>query len=83
MVILDTALGKREEEGRPIRVGLVGAGFVGYSVALQIVNYVKGMRLVAIANRTPSKAEQALRDAGVSEIASVETISRFPILSIE
>jgi predicted homoserine dehydrogenase-like protein len=76
MVILDTALGKREEEERPIRVGLVGAGFIGYSVALQIVNYVKGMRLVAIANRTPSKAEKAFRDTGVSEIAFVGTASQ-------
>jgi predicted homoserine dehydrogenase-like protein len=76
MVILDTALGKRHEEGKPIRVGLVGAGFVGYSVALQIINHVKGMRLVAISNRTLSKAEKALRESGVNEIATVETPSQ-------
>jgi len=76
MVILDTALGKRHEEGNPIRVGLVGAGFVGYSVALQIINHVKGMRLVAIANRTLSKADKAFREAGVDEVTTVETISQ-------
>ena len=73
MVILDTALGKRHEEGNPIRVGLVGAGFIGYSVALQIVKHVKGMRLVAISNRTLERAEKAFREAGVNEIETVET----------
>jgi predicted homoserine dehydrogenase-like protein len=76
MIILDTALAKREEEGRPIRVGLVGSGFIGYSVAFQIVNHVKGMRLVAIANRTLSKAEKAFRDSGVTEFARVESVTK-------
>jgi len=76
MVILDTALGKRHEEGNPIRVGLVGAGFIGYSVAVQIMNHVKGMSLVAISNRTLSKAEKAFREAGGDEITSVETLSQ-------
>src|SRR5688572_18352191 len=74
MIILDTALEKREQEGRPVRVGLVGAGFMGHSVALQIVNYAKGMRLVAMSNRTLSKAENAFLEAGVSEVARVENV---------
>jgi predicted homoserine dehydrogenase-like protein len=76
MIILDTALEKREQEGRPVRVGLVGAGFMGHSVALQIVNYAKGMRLVAMSNRTLSKAENAFLEAGVSEVARVENVSQ-------
>lgn len=76
MVILDTALGKRHEEGNPVRVGLVGAGFIGKSVALQIVNHVKGMQLVGIANRTLHNAEKALREAGVEDISTAETPSQ-------
>jgi predicted homoserine dehydrogenase-like protein len=75
MIILDTALAKREEDGRPIRVGLVGSGFIGYSVAFQIVNHVKGMQLVAIANRTASKAEKAFRDAGVTQFSIVGSVA--------
>jgi len=29
MIIVDRALKKREEEGKPIRVGMIGAGFMG------------------------------------------------------
>jgi len=76
MIILDTALQKRHEEGNPIRVGLVGAGFMGRSVALQIINHVPGMRLVAMANRTLSKAKNALIDAGVSAIDTVEKVEQ-------
>jgi predicted homoserine dehydrogenase-like protein len=48
---------------------------MGHSVALQIVNYAKGMRLVAMSNRTLSKAENAFLEAGVSEVARVENVS--------
>lgn len=51
MIIVDTALARRHEEGRPIRVGLVGAGFMGSGVALQIMSATKGMELSAIASR--------------------------------
>ena len=46
MIIVDTALQAREEEGRPIRVGMVGAGFMGQGLTNQIVNSVPGMRVV-------------------------------------
>jgi predicted homoserine dehydrogenase-like protein len=36
MIIVDTALKKREAEGRPIQVGIVGAGYMGRGMALQI-----------------------------------------------
>ena len=76
MVILDTALQKRHEEGNPIRVGLVGAGFMGRSVALQLINHMTGMHLVAIANRTLSKAQNALVDAGVNTMDTVEKVEQ-------
>jgi predicted homoserine dehydrogenase-like protein len=67
VIIVDTALAKREAEGRPVRVALVGAGFMGRGFVNQVVNSVPGMRLVAIVNRTQANAERALREAGVPE----------------
>jgi predicted homoserine dehydrogenase-like protein len=64
MFIIDTALQKRAAEERPIRVGMVGVGFIGRGVVNQIVNQVPGIELVAIANRTPSRAADALAVAG-------------------
>ncbi|KKT90510.1 MAG: SAF domain protein [Parcubacteria group bacterium GW2011_GWF2_45_11] len=50
MILIDKALEKREAEKNPIRVAMVGAGFMGRGVALQIFQaFSKGMRLVAIA----------------------------------
>jgi predicted homoserine dehydrogenase-like protein len=68
MIIVDSALAAREAEGRPIRVALVGAGFMGRGLTNQIVNSTPGMRLVAIANRTLAKAERAYREAGVATV---------------
>ena len=68
MIILDTALRRREAEGRPIRVGMIGAGFMGRGLANQIVNSVPGMLLVAVANRTLAHAERAYVEAGVEPV---------------
>jgi glutamyl-tRNA reductase len=65
MIIVDKALEKRQQDGNPIRVGLVGAGYIGRGIALQIEKFMTGMRLVAISNRTLSRAERAYKEAGV------------------
>ena len=57
MILVDTALKARAAEGRPIRVGMIGAGFMGRGVANQIINSVPGMRLSAIYAR---RIEQAV-----------------------
>ncbi|MFD1187552.1 NAD(P)H-dependent oxidoreductase [Pontibacter rugosus] len=76
MIIVDTALAKRHAEGNPIRVAMVGAGFMGKGIALQICKYTKGMELVAISNRTLDKARQAYTDAEVSEVQEVSTLAQ-------
>jgi predicted homoserine dehydrogenase-like protein len=63
---VDTALQEREASGRPIRVGMVGAGATGRAIALQLGTPVPGIRLMAIANRTPDHAERAFREAGIT-----------------
>jgi predicted homoserine dehydrogenase-like protein len=73
MQIVDTALERRRREGDPIRVAMVGAGFMGRGIALQILSSVPGMRLVAIANRTLDKAHQAYREAGAEDVVEVST----------
>ncbi|HEX2189562.1 MAG TPA: Gfo/Idh/MocA family oxidoreductase [Longimicrobiaceae bacterium] len=75
MLLVDRALERRAAEGRPIRVGMVGAGFMARGVALQIMTCVRGMELVAIANRTLAGAERAYREAGVERPRVVETVA--------
>jgi predicted homoserine dehydrogenase-like protein len=71
MLIVDSALNKRAEENRPVRVGMVGAGFMGRGIANQIVNYTPGMVLAAISNRTVEHALQAYSLAGVDDVTTV------------
>ncbi len=68
-----STLQSRESEGRPIRVGIVGAGATGRAIALQLGTPVPGIRLAAIANRTAEHAERALREAGIAGWQSAET----------
>lgn len=75
MIIVDTALAKRHAEGNPIRVAMVGAGFMGRGIALQISKYTQGMELVAISNRTIGKARQAYAEAEISNIAEVNSLT--------
>lgn len=73
MIIVDRELERREEEGNPVRVGLVGAGFMGSGIALQILTAVPGMELSVICNRHPRKAEDAYEQAGVDDTIPVGT----------
>lgn len=74
MIIVDTALERRELEGNPVRVAMVGAGFMASGIALQMLTASRGMRLVAIANRTVDKAERAYREAGAEAVSTVSTL---------
>lgn len=76
MILVDTALQERAAEGRPVRIGLVGAGFMARGVALQIALSVPGMRVAAIANRTLETARRAYREAGQAEIRTVDTVAQ-------
>jgi len=64
VIIVDTALRQREAEGNPVRVGMIGAGFMARGIANSILNSIPGMRLVAIANRTVDTAIRAYTEAG-------------------
>lgn len=65
MIIVDTALARRQAMGEPIRVGMVGAGFQASGIALQIMTATPGMRLCAVANRNLAAALEVFGQLGI------------------
>jgi predicted homoserine dehydrogenase-like protein len=72
-MIYDRLLRQRAAEGKPVRVGMFGAGFMAKGITNQIVNSVPGMELVVICNRSVDKARKAFEIAGIAEVSIVET----------
>ena len=68
MILVDRGLQRRHDEGRPVKVAMVGAGFMGRGVADQIINRTPGMQLVAVSNRTLEGARRAYLEAGVQQV---------------
>jgi predicted homoserine dehydrogenase-like protein len=71
---------EREREGRPLRVGLIGAGKFG-SMYLSQARRTPGVRLTAVADLDPARAKQALRrvgwgDEALQRVAFTEESSR-------
>jgi predicted homoserine dehydrogenase-like protein len=71
MIIVDKALQARAAAGNPVKVGMIGAGFMGRGIANQIVNSVPGMELVAIFNRNVEGAQRAYTEAGIEAVQVV------------
>ena len=63
MIIVDNALKAREAEGRPIRVGMIGAGFMARGLVNQFLHSTPGIRLSAIYARRLDQAVGAYRYA--------------------
>ena len=76
MIIVDTALKKRYEESNPVRVAVIGAGYMGRGVVLQVVTAVPGMEVVAVYNRTLATAGKAYEQAGISDVESVSSVGQ-------
>ena len=70
MIMVDRALKAREQQGKPIRVGMIGAGFMGQGLTNQIENSVPGMRMAAVFNRHPERAFGVYRYAGRNAVAA-------------
>jgi len=73
VIIVDRALAEREREGKPIKVGMVGAGFMGRGIARQLAA-TPGLRLAALANRRVEKAVHAYAEAGQPSPKHVESV---------
>jgi predicted homoserine dehydrogenase-like protein len=78
VIILDNALAQREASGRPIRVGMIGAGFMGRGIVNQIRQRAQGIRLSAIYARRIDQAAAAFAYADRSIVpARVDTQAAF------
>src|SRR6185503_13427715 len=73
MVIVDTALKARAEQGTPIRVGILGAGFMAQGLTNRIVNTTPGMTVAAIFNRRPARARAVYEYSGAADALEVST----------
>ncbi len=65
MIIIDNALKARAEQGKPIKVAILGGGFMAQGLTNQIVNSVPAMSMVAIYSRKPQKAIHVLTYSGL------------------
>jgi len=74
MIIVDKALEARAEQGKPIKVAILGGGFMAQGLTNQIVNSVPAMRMVAIYSRKPQKAMHVLNYSGLED--PVEAITQ-------
>ncbi len=63
---------QRQNEGRPIRVGLIGSGKFG-SMFLAQIRHIPGMHLLAIADLSAQRASVALTNTGWDAEASTTT----------
>ncbi len=73
MILIDKALEKLQLEGKPIRVGMIGAGFMAAGTALEIIKYRQGITIVGIANRNTDRAKIAYNQAGITDITIAPT----------
>ena len=69
MWIVDTALKSRADQNKPIRVGIIGAGFMCQGLTNQITQSTPGMRVAAISNRRVGRAVDVFRYSGFEDVA--------------
>jgi predicted homoserine dehydrogenase-like protein len=74
MFIVDRELERLQRTGTPIRVGMVGAGFMAKGIARQMLQYTKGIELAAICNRRVDEARKAYAESGESKVMQVRRV---------
>jgi predicted homoserine dehydrogenase-like protein len=75
MILIDNVLKARERNGKPIRVGVFGAGEMAKGIINQICRYTPGMEVAAVYNRTPEKARKAYATAGIEQVREVTSVA--------
>lgn len=76
MILLDTALEQRAQNENPVRLGIIGAGYIARGAANQILNFLPGMDVAAVSNRTVSKAETLFADAGDADVRHADSAAQ-------
>ena len=69
MAYRERLLDRQSSTGRPVRVGLVGAGQMGRGFVAQ-VRRIAGMEVVAVADIDVQRATGALKSAGIENVAT-------------
>ena len=69
MAYRERLLDRQSTTGRPVRVGLVGAGQMGRGFVAQ-VRRIAGMEVVAVADIDVQRATGALKSAGVENVST-------------
>ena len=72
MILIDSALKKREKDNNPIKVAIIGTGVMGKGMINQITKYTPGVQVVAAYNRTLSKAKEVFEYLGINDYVIVE-----------
>lgn len=81
MVIVDALLQEREQDAKPLFVGIVASWYIARGIASQLLQSPVEMRLAAIANRTVARAEQILCEGGRTDFKkSVQLLT--PLLDV-
>jgi predicted homoserine dehydrogenase-like protein len=75
MFIVDRELERLAQTGKPIRVGMVGAGFMARGIVRQMLQYTKGIELAAISNRRPEIARDAYAASGETDVMFVSSVT--------
>ncbi len=71
--IIDTALEQRHRDGKPIRIALIGAGFMARGIALQIATACRGIRIMAIVARDMASAARVAVEAGLPSVRTIDS----------
>lgn len=74
MIIVDKYLEQRARKGKPIRVGLIGAGFMGRAIGRQLLSVVRGIDLVAVASRNLANAYAVFHQSGIRSVRNARTV---------
>jgi predicted homoserine dehydrogenase-like protein len=72
VIILDKALESRAEAGNPVRMAIVGAGYMARGIAAH-ATLISGIELVAISNRTIGKAARVFEEVGRGQARRVDS----------
>ncbi|TPQ19207.1 NAD(P)H-dependent oxidoreductase [Streptomyces sporangiiformans] len=82
MAYLPQIIERQRQLGRPIRVGLVGAGQMGIGLVAQ-TNRIPGMEVAAIADIAPGRADAAFRRTGRENVVSTPDVDKLNAALVE
>jgi predicted homoserine dehydrogenase-like protein len=73
LIIVREALQARADANNPVRIGLIGAGFMARGIVLQVLQTIPGLEIVAVANRSIPNALRAFNEAGAGSVVQVSS----------